>query len=213
MAEVKSGSRSLPCYTFGGMIRDCQDVIVARQVARACGQPHQVICVGEDFLARFPAYAERTVYLTDGCAEVSRSADLYINEAARQIAPVRMTGNYGGEVLRRVRAFRPREPLSGLFSAGVLSAVRQAEETYAGLLRTHPLSFAVFRQAPWYHYGLLALEQTQVSVRSPFLDTDLLRTVFRAPESACADDELCLRLIADAAPELRQIRTDRGVGG
>ena len=31
--------------------------------------------------------------------------------------------------------------------------------------------------------------------------------------SASADSELCLRLIADANPGLRQIRTDRGLGG
>ena len=42
MAWQKPQPGSLPCYTFGGMLRDCQDVIVARQVARACEQPHQV---------------------------------------------------------------------------------------------------------------------------------------------------------------------------
>ena len=36
----------------------------------------------------------------DGCIDVSRSPDLYVNERAREIAPVRMTGNYGDEVLR-----------------------------------------------------------------------------------------------------------------
>jgi asparagine synthase (glutamine-hydrolysing) len=41
----------------------------------------------------------------------------------------------------------------------------------------------------------------------------LVRTVFRAPESSSADSELSLRLIADANPGLRQIRTDRGLGG
>lgn len=213
MAWLKPAGRSLPCYTFAGMIRDCQDAIVARQVAAVCGQPHQVIRVGDDFLARFSAYAERTVYLTDGCAEVSRAADLYVNEAARLIAPVRMTGNYGSEVLRRVRAFKPVEPLSGLFSAELHAAMRDAQRTYARHVHGHPLSFAVFRQAPWYQYGLLALEQTQLALRSPYLDTDVLRTVFRAPFSAGADDELCLRLIADADPRLRRIRFDRGAGG
>jgi asparagine synthase (glutamine-hydrolysing) len=194
------------------MIRDPQDAIIARRVAASCGQSHEIIRVGEDFLTRFPAYAERAVYLSDGCAEVNRAPDLYVNEAARRIAAVRMTGNYGGEVLRRVRAFKPLELAPGLFCAELVAAMRRAGQTYAGLLRGHPLSFAVFRQAPWYHHGLLALEQTQVSVRSPYLDNDLIRTVFRAPESACADDAVCLRLIADADPRLRAIPTDRGVG-
>jgi asparagine synthase (glutamine-hydrolysing) len=203
---------SLPCYTFGGMYRDCQDVVVARQVASVCGQPHEVIKVGEEFLSRFHHYAERAVYLTDGCVDVRHASDLYLNERARTIAPIRMTGNYGSEVLRGVRAFKPSRPLSGLFSQDALPYFGQAEETYQSLLLEHPVSFAVFKQAPWHHYGLLALEQTQVSVRSPYLDNDLVQTVFRAPKSTFATYDVCLNLIADGSPALRGIPTDRGVG-
>jgi len=213
MAWRKSPTESLPCYSFGGTFRDCQDVTLARKVARACGQSHDVIPVGKEFLSQFSRYAERSVYLTDGCTSVDRSADLYVNERAREIAPVRMTGNYGGEVLRRVRAFKPVEPLFGLFSGELLPYVRQAKETYTELLRGHPLSFAVFQQAPWHHYGLLALEQTQLSLRSPFLDNDFVRTVFRAPDSACTNNGICLRLIADGDAALQRIRTDRGLAG
>ena len=213
MAWHKPAAGSLPCYSFGGMFRDCQDVLGARQVARACGQSHQVIPVGKEFLSRFPRYAERTVYLTDGCTDVSHSPDLYVNEKAREIAPVRVTGNYGGEVLRRVRAFKPGMPLPGLFRSELLSHVQVATETYAGLIHGHPLSFAVFSQAPWHHYGLLALEQTQLSLRSPYLDNDFVRTVFRAPQSALLNNDVCLRLIADGDPALGRIRTDRGLAG
>jgi asparagine synthase (glutamine-hydrolysing) len=178
-----------------------------------CGQPHQVIPVGKEFLARFPHYAERAVYLTDGCVDMSRAPDLYLNERAREIAPVRMTGNYGGEVLRRVRTFKPVEPLPGLFRPEILSYVNQAGETYARLIQVHPVSFAVFKQSPWNHYGILALEQTQLSLRSPFLDNDLVRTVFRAPESALSSNEVSLRLIADGNKELLRISTDRGLAG
>ena len=212
MAWRRPAPGSLPCYTFGGMFRDCRDVVVARRVARACHQSHEVIPVGHEFLSRFPYYAERAVYLTDGCVDVSRSPDLYINEKAREIAPVRMTGNYGGEVLRRVRAFKAVEPLPRWFGPDLMRDVRRAGETYDSLLRGHPLSFAVFKQAPWHHYGLLALEETQVALRSPYLDNDLVRTVFRAPASVLTNNDLCLRLIAEGDPALRRISTDRGVG-
>jgi asparagine synthase (glutamine-hydrolysing) len=213
MAWHKPPAGLLPCYTFGGTFRDCRDTIVARRVARACGQSHEVIQVGDDFLSRFPHYAERTVYLTDGCADVSCSPDLYVNEKAREIAPVRMTGNYGDQILRRLRAFKPGEPTPGLFLPGFLAHVHAARVTYAGILQTHPLSFAAFRQAPWHYYGLLALEQTQLTLRSPYMDNDLVRTTFRAPESASKNNDLRLRLIADGNPALREIRTDLGFGG
>jgi asparagine synthase (glutamine-hydrolysing) len=70
---------------------------------------------------------------------------------------------------------------------------------------------------PWHHWGLLALEQTQVSPRSPYVDNDLVRLAFRAPNpsivksSIFADNNDCLRLIADGNAGLSQIRTDRGL--
>ena len=213
MAWQKSQPGALPCYTFGSMFRECQDVTLSRQVAAMCGQPHQVIEAGNEFLSRFAHYAERAVYLTDGCVEVNRAPDVYLNERAREIAPVRMTGNLGGEVLRRVRTFKPVAPLPGLLQSEFLSHVRQAEQTYARNIQGNALSFAVFKQSPWNHYGILSLEQTQLALRTPFLDNDLIRAVFRAPQSALASNQDSLRLIADGKRELLGIPTDRGVGG
>ena len=213
MASYKADPGALPCYSFGGMFRDCQDVILARRIASACEQPYEVISVGREFLSKFSHYAERTVYLTDGCVDVSHSPDLFANERAKRIAPARMTGNYGSEVLRGSRAFKPVPPATGLFSPECLSNVNLAGETYRENIRTHPLSFAVFRQAPWHHYGLLSLEQTQLTLRAPFLDNDLVRTVFCAPQAAMVDPGISLRLIADGNKDLMRIRTDRGLAG
>jgi len=213
MASHRSTPGELPCYSFGGMFRDCQDVVLARRIAAACSQPYEVIPVGKEFLSRFSDYAERTVFLTDGCVDVSHSPDLFANERAKRIAPVRMTGNYGSEVLRGSRAFKPVPPAVGIFTPECLSNIDLAGETYRGVIQTHPLSFAVFRQAPWHHYGLLALEQTQLTLRAPFLDNDLVRTVFRAPASSITDPSISLRLISDGSKDLMRIRTDRGLGG
>lgn len=213
MAWQKSQSGALPCYTFGSTLRENHDVRVARQVASSCSQPFEVLTAGHGFLSQFPRYAERAVFLTDGCVDVSRSPDVYLNEKARAIAPVRMTGNYGGEVLRKVRTFKPVAPMPGLFRPEILSQVRQAGDTFTSSCSGHPVTFAVFKQCPWNHYGILALEQTQLSLRSPFLDNDLVRTVFRAPQSAFAGDQVSLRLIADGNKDLLRIATDRGVAG
>jgi asparagine synthase (glutamine-hydrolysing) len=213
MAWHKAAPQSLPCYTFGGMFRDNQDVRVARQVARACDQPHQVLPAGREMLARFAHYAERSVFVTDGCVGVDLAPDLYIYELARGIAPVRMTGNYGGEVLRNVVAFKPRDPMPGLFAQELTTSFEDSKRTYASIRRGSVLSFCVFRQAPWHHHGVLALEQTQLALRTPYLDNDLVQTVFQAPDSALLNNDACLRLIADGSPKLREIPTDRGVGG
>jgi asparagine synthase (glutamine-hydrolysing) len=214
MAWQRFPPKSLPCYTYGGIDRECRDVVVARRIAQECQQPYQVIPVGDEFFARFPHYAERSVYLTDGCVEVTRAPDLYLSERARAIAPVRMTGLYGDEIQRpQTRAFKPVDPAPGLYSSTVLPHVKTARETYAGLILGHPTSFSAFRQAPWHHHGILSLEQTQLAVRTPFLDNDFVRTAFRAPQSATANNDVRVRLIGDGSTAMQQIRTDRGFGG
>ena len=219
MAWHKSASGSLPCYTFGGMFRDCQDVRLAREVADTCQQEHQVIPVGREFLENFPHYAERSVYLTEGGVDVYRASDLYVSEKAREIAPVKVVGTYGSEIVRHAVMFKPMAPEDGLFRPEFLAHVRNAGETYAAVRRVHPVTFAAFRQSPWYHHGILALEQTQLTVRSPYLDNNFVRTVFRAPQSVPGNSngnhnsDVRLRLIGDGSPALRRIPSDRGVGG
>jgi asparagine synthase (glutamine-hydrolysing) len=219
LAWWKAAPGTIPFYTFGGTYRDSQDVLIARRVAEFCGQSYQVIPVGQEFQSQFAHYAEKTVYLTDGCADVSRAPVLYTNERAAQIAPIRMTGNYGSEVLRRMIAFKPEAPAAGLFQSEMLPYFSSARGTYENIVQGHSASVIAFRQVPWHHWGLLALEQTQLSPRSPYLNNELVRTTFRAPDSSIvkssifADNNDCLRLIADGNAALGRIRSDRGLGG
>lgn len=211
MAWRKAAPGELPCYTFGSMYRDNQDVRLARRIAQFCDQPYQVITVDQDFLAKFAHYAERTLYLTDGCVDVVRSADLYNNEIARQIAPVRMVGTFGSEIIRAAVMFKHVPPKANLFQPEILAEISRAAATYQNQRRGHRTSFVAFRQPAEYNFGVLMLEQTQLTLRSPYLDNQVVRTVFRAPRVERGED-VRLRLIRDGSPTLAQLRTDRGLG-
>jgi asparagine synthase (glutamine-hydrolysing) len=211
MAWHKPAPRSLPCYTFGGMFRDCEDVRLARKVAHIRQQTHEVLTVGNEFLSRFPHYAERSVYLTEGGLDVYRASDLYVSERARNLAPVKVVGTYGSEIIRHAVMFKPMAPSPELFRPDFISCVEQASTTYSELRRQHPVTFAAFRQSPWYHSRILSIEQSQLSVRSPFLDNEFVRTVYRAPKDI--RDDIRLRLIREGDAALADIRTDRGIGG
>jgi asparagine synthase (glutamine-hydrolysing) len=212
LSQYHPAAGSLPTYTFGGMFRDCGDVKLARKVARVCGQSHQVITVGNEFLSNFAHYAEKTVNITEGCVDVYRASDLYVSEKARHIAPAKVVGTYGSEIVRHAVMFKPMLPADGLFKGDMISSVRRAYDTYAAVRRVHPVTFAAFRQSPWYHHGVLALEQTHLTVRSPFLDNDFVAGVYRAP-MAEHNDDVRLRLIMGGNRELSRIPSDRGVGG
>ena len=213
MAWRKAPPGSLPCYTFGSMYRDNRDVQLAQRVAQICGQQHQVITTGKEFLARFPHYAEQTVYLTDGCVDLNRSPDLYVNEKVREIAPVRMVGTYGSEMLLHAVMFKAEEPTTGLFGRELESQIHAAKQTYDASRQVHPMTFVAFRQSPWHHFGVLGLEQTQVAVRSPYLDNDLVKTLYKAPGPVSVNQEARVRLIREGNPDLAELRTDRGIRG
>ena len=166
-----------------------------------------------NFLTRFAHYAERSIYLTDACVDLDRSPDLYVSEKAREIAPVRMVGTYGSEMLLHAVMFKAVRPTAGLFQADLASHIIRAEETYNRSLQVHPMTFVAFRQSPWHHFGVLGLEQTQVAVRSPYLDNDFVKTIYKAPGTIAANEEARLRLIREGNPALAKLRTDRGIGG
>jgi asparagine synthase (glutamine-hydrolysing) len=212
IAWLKPEPETLPCYTFGGPYRETRDVRIARRIAAMCGQKHQVIRVGEDFLSRFAHYAERTVYLTDGATNVLHAPDLYVNEVARQIAPVRLTGNYGDEVLRHRVAFRPSMPLNGVFRQDFARQIAAAGETYAEAMKGDALTDAVNRQVAWFFQGLAALESSQVEMRTPFIDNELIRTLYRSPRHSGGGD-LRVQMLRDRAPALGKVRTDLGFAG
>jgi asparagine synthase (glutamine-hydrolysing) len=204
---------SLPSYTFGSMFRDSQDVRIGRKIAGILKQPYSVIEVGNEFLREFANYAERTIELTEGTVDVCRASDLYVSAKVREIAPAKIVGTYGSEIVCQLVMFKPAEPAAGLFHPEFLSQVQTAGETYRSLRTQHPVTFAAFSQSPWYHHGILAIEQSQLTVRSPFMDNEFVRAVYRAPERSASNGDVRLRLINDQSPELGRIHSDRGAGG
>ena len=211
MAWANLPPGSLPCYTFGGPYRACADVKLARRIAALCGQSHRTIPVGMDFLAKFPSLAEKATFVSDGAMDVTGAVELYVNHIAREISPIRLTGNYGSEILRGNVAFRPGKLTEALLEPQFAQLVRTAGATYQAERDCHPLSFIAFKQVPWHHYSRLAVEQSQLTLRSPYLDNDLVALVYRAPRELLSSKEPSLRLIHEGKPLLAKLPTDRGL--
>jgi asparagine synthase (glutamine-hydrolysing) len=201
---------TLPCYTWGGKYRDCADVKIARRTAKVCRQPHNTVLVGAEFLSQFHDLAEKAVYISDGTMDVTASIDLYVQRLARQIAPARLSGVCGGEILRRLVMFKPDPPQEGVFDPDLESSFRDAVATYADELQGHKLSFTSFKQAPWYMASKFSVERSQLTYRTPYFDNDLVALAYQTPAKLLHNGP-ALRLIADGNPALGKIGTDRGL--
>jgi asparagine synthase (glutamine-hydrolysing) len=211
LAALDQASGTYPCYTFGSMFRDTFDVQTAREVAKACGQPHHTLVLGDKFLSDFPRYLEKAVYISDGYLGMSGAAELYMNSVARNFGDIRLTGNYGGELLRGDRAFKCVFPKDGFISPVLTPFLQEAQSTFQGLENADAVTFAVFRQAPSQGYGTLSIERSQLVLRSPFLDNDLVRLVYQAPRRLLLSVKTSLDVVARYKPGLMKIPTDRGI--
>jgi asparagine synthase (glutamine-hydrolysing) len=213
MAFAEHAAEKRASYTFGGMYRDCYDVQIAGQVARACGYEHQVLRLGPEFLRNFSDYAEKTVWLTDGTLDLGATHEVYLNGLARKIARVRITGNYGSEVLRGASTFKLSGLSTNLFNPDFLPYIQDATRSFEQLKYGNQVSVAAFRQIPWHLYGRLNAAQSQLTVRSPYTDNDLVALAYRARPSARQSASLWNRLILEQHRSLASIPTDRGYVG
>jgi len=200
----------VPCYTFSGIYRDCHDAKIARKVANACQQHHKIIRMTRAFFSEFPSLAKKTVIYTDGTMDVSGAPELYMLRQAREIAPIRLTGNYGDQVLRGVIGFKPKLLNMHIFDNNFALFIQKGIETYQELESSFYLDFFLYNQLPYHHYSRFALEQTQVLMRNPFLDKELINILYNLSKDAPLDLALTLKLIYEGNAQLTKIPTDRG---
>ena len=198
-------------YSFDGPYRENLDVSIGRRVVRAQGLPHTTIRITGDFFRQFGQLAEDVVLSTDGNLEMSGAPNIFVNRIARAISPIRLTGNYGSEILRRYHSFFPSNAVNRVLEGSWAESVGNAAVSWRDSRQTHPLSFVAFRQIPWYSFNRLQAEQSVLNVRSPFMDNTLLEAIYQAPDICTRTKETSLRLIYDGDRRLSGIMTDRGV--
>ncbi|HMB74157.1 MAG TPA: hypothetical protein VKQ06_11340, partial [Gammaproteobacteria bacterium] len=101
MACLPPGAKPV-CHTYCALAGETLDVSVGRRVAHGLGLEHQTLRVTRDFVADLAGHIDRTVFVTDGGHGALGAHELFLSELARELAPIRLTGNFGSEVLRSV---------------------------------------------------------------------------------------------------------------
>src|SRR5205814_9620655 len=107
MACLPETGKNALCYTYSGESIDTLDAKMAARVAEAFGLEHTILRIRPDFFANFRAHADRTIYVTDGCFGITGAHEIYMSQQARLLSSTRLTGLFGGEVLRGVSTFKP----------------------------------------------------------------------------------------------------------
>ena len=198
-------------YTFAAAAGETLDARIARRVADTCGLKHQLLRIGDDFFPRFGSLSDRTVFNTDGCFGALGAHEIYLHEQARRVSAVRVTGNFGSEVLRSMSTFKAVPPVPGLLNAEF--ARLAGGDGGAAEAGGNPVTFAAFKEVPWNLFGCLAAGRSQLTFRTPYLDNEIVKLAFQAPASARTSPAPAVRFVQRANPALGAIATDRAQAG
>jgi asparagine synthase (glutamine-hydrolysing) len=199
-------------YTFSGEKGLTLDDRLAARVAKTCGVEHQLLRIGADFFSNFATYADRTIHISDGCFGIIGAHEIYLTHQARELAPVRLTGNFGSEILRGTSTFR-KERLSPQLLNPEISSTIDSLATLPLPTSEHPVTFAAFREIPWSLFGSMVAGRSQTIFRTPYLDNQVVALAYRIPEQLRQSSEPALSLIRRSKPALARIPTDMGLSG
>ena len=197
------------CYTYAGPSGETMDARLGRQVAALCGLDHHVLRLDRGFFDDFGSHLDRAVRDSDGHAGATLAHEGYLSDQAAALAPVRLTGNYGGEVFREVSTYKPMALAPSLFAGDFLPVLQAARARQ----RSQPLGarWGAFYEAPLHLHGVRAVARSVLTFRTPFLDNDLVDLALAAPQDPRAATRAALRVVHEGWPDLAALPTDGGL--
>jgi asparagine synthase (glutamine-hydrolysing) len=135
--------------------------------------------------------------------------EIYLNNQARQLAPVRLTGVFGGEILRGVSMFKPLHLASGLVNADLAETITSCKRRWSHD-GEHPVTFAAFHEIPELRFALPAASRSQLTFRTPYLDNEIVALAYQAPEAVRMSSDCTLSLVRANDSSLSKLPTDMG---
>jgi asparagine synthase (glutamine-hydrolysing) len=210
MASLPCGAWAPACYTYAGAVGDTLDLRIGRRIAASRGLVHHALRIPQAFAEEYGGHLDRTVYVSDGSAGALGAHELVLSQQAHEIAPVRLTGNFGSEILRSMSTFKRIGLDPALITADWQRILACA--TRRGVRRgAHSVTHAAFEEIPWHLSGTLQAARSQLTVRTPYLDNEIVGLAYRASASLRRSTLPAMRLIQRNSPALSRIPTDRGL--
>jgi len=207
MARLPESNRDPISYTFTGPRGETLDDKIASRVAETCGLEHELLRLTPKFFSDFAGHVDRTVFLTDGYFGLTGAHEIFLNRQARELAPTRLTGVFGGEILRGVSTFKPTGILRELIQAELHPQMNLAEQRL-NELKNHQFTFAAFSEVPWSLFGAMKASASQVNFRSPYLDNELVRLAHQTPQQLQKSSAPAVNLVKQFNPQVAKIPTD-----
>ena len=145
LAGMPENGPTVHCYTFGGLSGETLDQRIGARLAAMCGLTHVSLRIDQRWLETFAAQVDRTVWVTDGTAGATTAHEIWLTGQGRALGTVRLTGNFGSEVLRSVSTLKAWTPPVGFLARGFLSDFEASLRRPKASILSRELRFMRFR--------------------------------------------------------------------
>ena len=197
LANGMYGLDKVKCYTIGRPISSMCEIKTAYEIAKITGLSLNLVNIEKDFFENFKEYAERSIYISDGISDLNSVLDLYFYRKLKEIAPVKICTSHGAAILRRKRLIKMLKYNSGLFSDDFKVYLNAAVCKRSDELKSTNLNFQLNVGIPSTMYGKSSIWQSQMVIRFPFLDNDIVNLMYRSIDKVTESKKTSLRLITD----------------
>ncbi len=207
LALTKHLGYTIPCYTWCGPYRDSLDVTVARKAAKAVDLDYQVIYIKDDFFENFSDYANKTIYVSDGSADIFKSHEIHLNNLSRKVGQIRLTGKYGSQTMSGGFLVPKCNFCREMFSNQFIGDIGDFKQ-YTHMFGDWQSTIDAMR---WlWPDGFMSIERSQVVLRSPYLDKEMALHLFRAPKVYLHGSVIQKHIIEKYCTQLALIASNKG---
>ena len=207
LSNLQCSSDRYHFYSYGNHHDDTPDLADARSIAATFKQILHEYMLDENFADSFPSYAEKAVYLSDGTMNITGAVDLYLDQCLTEYARNKISPAYGSAVLRNANGIYLNSINKTYFTADfqeIMAAklMRQNNNNCKSHINN------IYRSIACNH-GLMAINEYQFVVKTPYIDNEIVKLMFRAPDDVIDTSELSLRLWRDGNGKLATVEHNK----
>lgn len=203
LANAQYGPRKLSCYTFNFNHIPGYNIDSVKSIANSIDQNLDILTIGDDFILNYHEMLTRSIYYSECNLAVRSSIDFYANMLAREIAPIHISYNCAARLLRNESFSKINKTNSDLFCREFLEIDVSAHEREFETNK-NDLNFYLEKGIAYGECAKLMLQQSQYTVRLPFLDNDFIKMLYRSPVEALKNNELSIRMCKNKNIDLKK---------
>jgi asparagine synthase (glutamine-hydrolysing) len=197
LANAMYGLDKVKCYAIGEPISSVGVINTAYEISKITGLSLIFVNLDKDFFCNFKEYAERSIYISDGIGDLNSALELYFYRKLKDIASVKICNDHGATILRGEQLIKRLKYNSSLFSDDFKFYLNAAIYERSYELKSTNLNIQLNVGMPSTMSGKWAIWQSQMIIRTPFLDNDIVNLMYRSVDRDTESKKTSLRLIMD----------------